>query len=72
MEHKATQVYALFDAPLPLEGAVYAETVPFPETRNYVHNVMSNSTYYARLFRQTALSLRDRLGIVPPRPTQNN
>jgi soluble lytic murein transglycosylase len=63
---------AQWRAPLPLEGAVYAETVPFPETRNYVRNVMSNSTYYARLFRQTALSLRDRLGIVPPRPTQNN
>jgi soluble lytic murein transglycosylase len=56
----------------PLEGAVYAETVPFPETRNYVRNVMSNSTYYARLFRKTGLSLRDRLGIVPPRTTQNN
>lgn len=56
----------------PLEGAVYAETVPFPETRNYVKNVMSNSTYYARLFRQTALSLRDRLGTVSPRATQNN
>jgi soluble lytic murein transglycosylase len=55
-----------------LEGAVYAETVPFPETRNYVKNVMSNSTYYARLFRHTGLSLRDRLGTVPPRPTQNN
>lgn len=59
-------------APQPLEGAVYAETIPFPETRNYVKNVMSNTAYYARLFRHTMLSLRERLGVVPPRPTQNN
>jgi soluble lytic murein transglycosylase len=56
----------------PLEGAVYAETIPFPETRDYVKKVMSNTMYYARLFRQTSLSLRDRLGTVPARATQNN
>jgi soluble lytic murein transglycosylase len=55
-----------------LEGAAYAETIPFPETRDYVKKVMSNTMYYARLFRQTSLSLRDRLGIVPPRPSEDN
>lgn len=56
----------------PLEGAIYAETIPFPETRDYVKKVMSNTMYYARLFRQTSLSLRERLGIVPGRDTQSN
>ena len=27
----------------PLEGAIYAETIPFNETRDYVKKVMSNS-----------------------------
>ncbi len=59
-------------APTPLEGAVYAETIPFPETRGYVKNVMSNTMYYARIFRQTSLSLRERLGIVPARAPRQN
>ena len=33
---------------------------------------MNNTLYYARLFHQTNLSLRDRLGVVPARLTQNN
>jgi soluble lytic murein transglycosylase len=36
-----------------LEGAAYAETIPFSETRDYVRKVMSNTMYYARLFGQT-------------------
>jgi soluble lytic murein transglycosylase len=56
----------------PLEGAIYIETIPFSETREYVKKVMNNTLYYARLFHQTNLSLRDRLGIVPARPAQNN
>ncbi len=56
----------------PLEGAIYAETIPYPETRDYVKKVMSNTMYYARLFRQTTLSLRDRLGVVPARPRQDD
>ena len=31
----------------PVEGAVFAETIPFTETRLYVKNVLSNATYYA-------------------------
>ncbi|MDN5835770.1 MAG: lytic transglycosylase domain-containing protein, partial [Nitrosospira sp.] len=34
----------------PLEGAIYAETIPFNETRDYVKKVMSNSMYYASNF----------------------
>ncbi len=56
----------------PLEGAVYIETIPFAETREYVKRVMNNTLYYARLLRQAGPSLRERLGIVPARTLQNN
>jgi soluble lytic murein transglycosylase len=51
----------------PLEGAIYAETIPFNETRDYVKKVMSNSTYYARTFGHQLPPLKQRLGIVAPR-----
>jgi soluble lytic murein transglycosylase len=54
-----------------LEGAIYAESIPFTETRDYVRKVMSNTTYYARLFGQPAVPLRQRLGSVGPRPLAN-
>lgn len=56
----------------PLEGAIYAETIPFPETRDYVQKVMSNTMYYARMFREDAPSLREWLGTVPARAPQRN
>lgn len=56
----------------PMEGDIYVETIPFPETRGYVKKVMSNTMYYARLFGQTSLSLRERLGMVPARPVTTN
>ncbi len=56
----------------PLEGAIYIETIPFAETREYVKKVMNNTLYYARLFHQSNLSLRDRLGTVPAKSAQNN
>jgi len=34
--------------PRAVEGAVFAETIPFNETRDYVKKVMSNAVYYAR------------------------
>lgn len=49
----------------PLEGAVYAESIPFQETRDYVKKVMSNSVYYAALFNGRSESLRERLGMIP-------
>lgn len=48
----------------PLEGAVYIENIPFDETRDYVKKVMSNTVYYAKLFGQSAPSLKQRLGII--------
>ncbi|MBC8008194.1 MAG: lytic transglycosylase domain-containing protein, partial [Prolixibacteraceae bacterium] len=56
----------------PLEGAIYIETIPFTETREYVKKVMNNTLYYARLFHQPGLSLRERLGVVPAKATPNN
>jgi soluble lytic murein transglycosylase len=50
-----------------VEGAVFAETIPFTETRNYVKNVLSNATYYAALFEGRPQSLRERLGSVGPK-----
>jgi soluble lytic murein transglycosylase len=52
--------------PKPVEGAIFAETIPFQETRDYVKNVLSNATYYAVLFRKTPQSLKARLGIISP------
>jgi soluble lytic murein transglycosylase len=48
----------------PLEGAIYAETIPFSETRDYVKKVMSNSVYYSAQFNGKADSLKARLGVV--------
>ena len=48
----------------PLEGAIYAETIPFAETRDYVKKVMSNSIYYSILFNDQPQSLKQRLGVV--------
>jgi soluble lytic murein transglycosylase len=49
----------------PMEGAIYTETIPYEETREYVKKVMSNTTYYARQFGDPPRSLKQRLGIVP-------
>ncbi|HZW86373.1 MAG TPA: transglycosylase SLT domain-containing protein, partial [Gallionella sp.] len=51
-------------ADYPLEGAIYIETIPFDETRNYVKKVMSNTMYYARQFGMPTRSLKTRLGTI--------
>lgn len=51
----------------PMEAAVYIESIPFAETRDYVKKVMSNAMYYAVRFGQPSVLLKDRLGVVPPR-----
>ena len=51
----------------PVEGAVFAETIPFNETRDYVKKVMSNSVYYAALFDKKTPSLKARLGTIAPK-----
>lgn len=53
----------------PMEAAVYIESIPFAETRDYVKKVMSNAMYYAARFGHPSVLLKDRLGTVPPRKT---
>lgn len=55
------------DAARPLEGAIYAETIPFSETRDYVKKVMSNAVYYSALFDGQPQSLKRRLGFISPK-----
>lgn len=49
-----------------VEGAVFAETIPYPETRDYVKNVMAGATFYAALLSGKPQSLKQRLGFVSP------
>ena len=49
----------------PMEAAVYIETIPFAETRNYVQKVMANAQMYAPRLGRSPLSLKSRLGIIP-------
>lgn len=51
----------------PLEGAIYAETIPFSETRDYVKKVMANSIVYGALFDGQVSSLKDKLGVISAR-----
>ena len=51
----------------PVEGAIFAETIPFNETRDYVKKVMSNATYYAVLITGNPQSLKARMGFVAQR-----
>ena len=50
----------------PVEGAIFAESIPFAETRDYVKKVLSNATYYAAMFENRPQSLKTRLGMVGP------
>ena len=49
-----------------LEGAIWAENVPFSETRDYVKKVLSNTTLYAAIITGLPQSLKARLGRVGP------
>jgi soluble lytic murein transglycosylase len=49
----------------PLEGAMYAESIPFSETRDYVKKVMANTVWYAALLGGQTASLKSRLGVIP-------
>ena len=55
----------------PLEGAIYAETIPFDETRDYVKKVMSNTMYYSKIFEQPAQTLKQRLGTIAAKSPEN-
>jgi soluble lytic murein transglycosylase len=52
---------------VPIEGAIYAETIPFNETRDYVKKVLTNAMFYQARLGLRYVALRDRLGIVRPR-----
>ena len=50
-----------------LDAAIWAENIPFSETRDYVKKVVSNTTNYAALLTGQPQSLKSRLGKVGPR-----
>lgn len=50
-----------------LDAAIWAENVPFAETRDYVKKVLANTTNYAALISGQPQSLKARLGTVGPR-----
>jgi soluble lytic murein transglycosylase len=52
-----------------LDAAIWAENVPFSETRDYVKKVLSNATNYAAILTGQPQSLKARLGRVGPRET---
>ena len=54
-----------------LEGAIYIETIPFDETRDYVKKVLSNTMYYSKLFGETSQSLKQRLGTIDAQNAKN-
>ena len=51
----------------PTEGAIFAETIPFTETRIYVKNVLSNANYYSSVMHGQTQSLKQRLGVISPK-----
>jgi soluble lytic murein transglycosylase len=52
-----------------IEGAAWAENVPFQETRDYVKKVLANTTFYAAMLTGQPQSLKARLGLIGPRDT---
>jgi soluble lytic murein transglycosylase len=57
-----------WQAETPLEGAIYVESIPFSETREYVKKVLANAMFYRNRFGGEARTLKDRLGTIPARP----
>jgi soluble lytic murein transglycosylase len=51
----------------PLEGAIWVETIPFNETRDYVKKVLANTMLYAQALGAPYVPLSTRLGTVMPR-----
>ncbi|MDM0122523.1 lytic transglycosylase domain-containing protein [Variovorax arabinosiphilus] len=50
-----------------LDAAIWAENVPFNETRDYVKKVLANTTNYAAIISGQPQSLKSRLGRIGPR-----
>ena len=53
-----------------MDAAIWAENIPFAETRDYVKKVLSNTTSYAALISGQPQSLKARLGAIGPRDLQ--
>ncbi|HEY4137929.1 MAG TPA: transglycosylase SLT domain-containing protein, partial [Casimicrobiaceae bacterium] len=51
----------------PLEGAIWVETIPFNETRDYVKKVLANTMLYAQALGHPYIPLSTRLGMILPR-----
>lgn len=51
----------------PIEGAIYAESIPFNETRDYVKKVMANTVLYSAVLGGSVRTLKERLGVIAPR-----
>jgi soluble lytic murein transglycosylase len=52
-----------------MEGAIYVESIPFTETRDYVKKVLTNAMYYSAVLTGKTASLKERLGRVSSRST---
>ena len=52
----------------PVEGAIFAEIIPFTETRGYVKAVLSNAAWYSGLMNGEVPSLKTMLGEIQPGP----
>jgi soluble lytic murein transglycosylase len=50
-----------------MEAAVFVETIPFSETREYVKRVMANTVHYALLLEGRHISLKQRMGMIAGR-----
>jgi soluble lytic murein transglycosylase len=50
-----------------MEGAVFVETIPYNETREYVKRVLANTVHYALLLEGRSVPLKQRMGMVPGR-----
>lgn len=53
----------------PLEGAIYIESIPFDETRDYVKKVVANAWYYSHRLTGQSPPMRKLVGQVPARGT---
>ena len=60
----------------PLDGAIWVETIPFNETRDYVKKVLANSMFYARALGDPPVDADRRASApippraAPPRPSR--
>ena len=57
--------------PAPLEGAIWVETIPFNETRDYVKKVLANAMIYNQALGGATTSLTTLLGTIAPRSASN-